>query len=350
MTYANELRNTISDDITYEDYLAIRNILTGQKLAKKFDQFVESQIGQLTRAQQNYVIQVLKAALVANDDKEELMNYILGDDKITAESLNKVGFGLLTDLLPSNIRNNSAFNAILDDVLEYNEQRVMGKVELFFLLFGKNAAKPNSRGDGKKGDVAVDGLHVEIKANNGTIHGGKGGVFEAGNAQALNENILSLAKECGYDTSNAELIYSRLAPGGTAKTEGGNWLWKFLLTLDLDTRTDVLAEYLTGMYHLSDNESKSLATQVAKNIGNEEGLKSVFTPIIFDLYKEEEKFDVLMAVDIKTRTFTTNLSGKQLSRYTKFGLPTVGRGKSTQAVPDGAIGVGVDKKSLLKAL
>lgn len=348
MNYSDELKSIITDDITYEKYISIRNILEGDKLKELFDLFVEQKIGGLNSEQQEYVINLLKVAVVYNKDKEELMRYILSEKKITRDKLNKVTFGRIVDLLPKHIQENPAFLAVFEEIMNFNQQRVMGRSELFFLLFGTNSFTPNSRGHDKKGDVVVDGLHIEIKTNNGSIHGGKGNSFQSGQALTYNKKLLKLAESKGFDTSNAEVMYSRLSPGGTKKTEGGNWLWQFLLSLDLKERVSVLTDYLKNIYHLTDSESVALAKKAAPTIGDTEKLKSVFVPVIFDLYKKEEKFDVLMVVDLKTMTFATNLSGRECSPLVKFGTPNVGRGYSTQAVPDGAMGVSLDRKAIKK--
>lgn len=343
MTMKTELCNLIPDNVAREDFLAIKNILTAQTLNKFLDIFNDSGIGGLNSTQRKTFTNALVAAPVPNEDKENLINEILNGDKITADVFEQPSAGRVLDLVPSNIRNNAAFQHIYQPVMTFNQQRVMGKGELMFLLLGKNSSKPKSTGDGKKGDVIVDGLHIEMKAG-GTIHAGKGDGFNAGGAAVACQKIYDLAEERGFDLSEADIIYSRLAPEGIAKTRGGDWLFQFLLTLDSEECVSILSGLFAEVYHLSDNEARVLAADVAPLIGDKDAIIETMSPFIYNAYQAEEGFDALICLDLNKGYYTINTTAQGVSKYTSFGLPNFGRGKSTQAVPDGGVGIGIKKE------
>lgn len=343
MELKTELCDLIPSDLSREDYLAIKNILTAQTLNKLLDVFDTSGIGHLNATQRKAFTNALAAAPVPNQDKEKLVDQLLNGDKITAAAFQQPSHGRILDLVPTSIRNNAAFQHIYQPLMTYNQQRVMGKGELMFLLLGLDTNKPKSTGDGKKGDVIIDGLHIEMKAG-GTIHAGKGDGFNAGGAVVACQKIMDIATERGFDLTDAELIYSRLAPEGTSKTRGGDWLFKFLLTLDENERTEIITDLFSEVYHLSDNAARALATDVSPLIGDKDAIIEVVAPFVYDAYQKEEGFDALLCLDIDKGFYTINTTSKGISKYTSFGLPNFGRGKSTQAVPDGGLGIGIKKE------
>lgn len=343
MELKTELCDLIPSDLSREDYLAIKNILTAQTLNKLLEVFNNSGIGGLNSSQRKAFTNALATAPVPNQDKEALVKEILGRDKITAPTFQQASHGRILDLFPINIRNNAAFQHIYQPLMTYNQQRVMGKGELMFLLLGQNTSKPKATGNGKKGDVIVDGLHIEMKAG-GTIHAGKGDGFNAGGAAVACQKIMDIATDRGFDLTGAELIYSRLAPEGTPKTRGGDWLFKFLLTLEDNERLDIITDLFAEVYHLSGNEARTLAAEVSPIIGDKDAIIEVVAPFVYDAYQKEEGFDALLCLDIDKGYYTINTTAKGISKYTSFGLPNFGRGKSTQAVPDGGLGIGIKKE------
>lgn len=343
MELKTELCDLIPSDLSHEDYLAIKNILTAQTLNKLLTAFNTSGIGGLNSTQRKAFTTTLVAAPVPNEDKEKLVNEILNGNKITAKTFQQPSHGRILDLFPTNIRNNAAFQHIYQPIMSYNQQRVMGKGELMFLLLGQNTSKPKATGNGKKGDVIVDGLHIEMKAG-GTIHAGKGDGFNAGGAAVACQKIMDIAAARGFDLTDADLIYSRLAPEGKPMTRGGDWLFKFLLTLDEDERTDIIADLFAEVYHLSHNEARSMAAEVAPLIGDKDAIIEVVAPFVYNAYQKEEGFDALLCLDLDKGYYTINTTAQGLSKFTSFGLPNFGRGKSTQAVPDGGLGIGIKKE------
>ena len=286
--------------------------------------------------------------------------------KFTGEVFTTPGYRSLLRLVPGRIRTNPMFREMLPHILKFSEQAAsgVGKGELFLLMFGADSQKPSSRGAGAKGDVIIDGWSIEVKDSGGMIHAGKeGGLQKANQVFDFNRRLLKDAVKDGFpgtwknskgQTIKADPEQFRFykAKGSSKVTEGGDWFWRYL-TNDLpgakwQLRTPearkIVVDYMQKVYA---NMDKATATRIGnavfKALGNESMFKEIITKhlqsFVFNSYKEAEKFDSLVVLDIRKGVFANIVEGDKIPRQVHFKSPKISAGKSTYAVPAGAMGI-----------
>lgn len=277
--------------------------------------------------------------------------------KFDKSAFTQKGAGDLDDLVDTRIKSGEFdYPTFRDKVLKFNEQAAsgVGKGELFLLIFGKNSQKPSSRGGGAKGDVIIDGHHIEVKDSGGMFHAGKEeGLAKASEVFAFNEKMIQWAKKNGYSTNTSDGVqadakYFRFSPVGRKQTRGGDWFHEYLTgktegkKLPKQQAETFLAKYLAKVYiQLDMNEAKRMAAKLFPALGDvkliEKVSKEVFTPFVFNSYRDVEQFDSLIV--LKGSKYANIIDGYDMPPSVRTGTPTISKGKSTYAVPAGAIGI-----------
>ena len=281
------------------------------------------------------------------------------DHKFDKSTFTVKGAGDLDDLIDARIKSGSfGYANFRDKVLKFNEQAAsgVGKGELFLLIFGKNSQKPSSRGGEAKGDVIIDGHHIEVKDSGGMFHAGKEeGLAKASEVFAFNEKMIAWSAKNGYSTKTVDGVeadgkYFRFMKPKTSRpnTAGGDWFWQYLIgetkgkKLPKQKAEEFLAKYLAKVYiNLDLREAQRMAGKLFPALGDEKKIvdvsDKVFTPFVFNSYKEVEKFDSLVVM--KKSKYANIVDGYDIPPSVKTGTPTISKGKSTYAVPAGAIGI-----------
>ena len=341
-----EILDLISNIEDESELIRVKNVLTRKYVIEKLD--VYKKYTPLNNREIKYIENAIISSIADTNSKIELIDLLLDDkQKIDKSLFNKMNHGSIDKLVPQKIRNNDCFKNIYNDIFNFTSQSAagLGKGELLFLLIGKNAYKPKSTGSGKKGDVVIDGIHVEVKAG-GTIHAGNTSVAK-GAVTKYNTDIVAYAKTKGYDTTGAEPLYFKLAPGKKKSkySVGGDWFWMFLKKLKKDNASEalkIMTNYLQKLYNNKSNEISILAKETLQALGDREKISKIFKTYVFNKYKEHEGFDSLICLDFKRNIYAVSTDGdKNFSNKVYVGIPNTSRGKSTYAIPDGAMGIGL---------
>ena len=298
--------------------------------------------------------------------KIAFIDFLLNDNqKFAAEDFTqKMSKRPLISLIKSRaIRRNPLFREIAPSILRFSEQSAsgVGKGELFLLMFGKNSRKPSSRGEGAKGDVIIDGWSIEVKDSGGNIHAGKEeGLAKASEVYTFNYELLKDAVKDGFPDSckqdgktiKANPAQFRLVPSTKKdpRTMGGDWFWRYLSNdipdakwqLKTPEARKMLIDYLQRVYYTMDRKDATfLGTKMFPAIGDRTKMQLVMDKYlaawVFDSYKKVEKFDSLMILNMKSGFFGNVVDGDRRPKQVKFGIPQIAKGKSTYAVPSGAI-------------
>ncbi len=289
----------------------------------------------------------------------------LQDDKLKFPSkvFERPIFQHLVSLVPRKVRSNPMYKELAPTIFKFSEQSAsgVGKGELFLLMFGLNSQKPTSRGAGAKGDVIIDGWSIEVKDSGGNIHAGKEeGLAKASEVYTFNYELLKDAVKDGFPDSwkqdgktiKANPAQFRLVPSTKKdpRTMGGDWFWRYLSNdipdakwqLKTPEARKMLIDYLQRVYYTMDRKDATfLGTKMFPAIGDRTKMQLVMDKYlaawVFDSYKKVEKFDSLMILNMKSGFFGNVVDGDRRPKQVKFGIPQIAKGKSTYAVPSGAI-------------
>ena len=231
-------------------------------------------------------------------------------------------------------------------------------------MFGANSQKPSSRGAGAKGDVIIDGWSIEVKDSGGEIHAGKeGGLQKASAVFDFNRGLLKDAAKEGFKTSwknskgktikaDPEQFRFYKAKGSTAATEGGDWFWRYLTNdipgskkkLNPSTAKKFVGDYMQKVYiTMNRKDAVRIGNSVYSALGNQAKFEETITKYlqvwVFNSYKAVEKFDSLVVLDMRKGMFANIVDGDSIPRQVTFKAPAISKGKSTYAVPAGAMGI-----------
>ena len=325
------------DDET--EVIKVNNVLMGKAIGEQFSAFRKVTV--LDDKEVSYLEKLIKTSSAPVESKFELIDMLSKEKGKTGKKVFSSPFKkTISAITPVQFRNNQCWKSISPDVLAYSQQAAsgVGKAELYFLLIGKNASKPNSRGSGAKGDVIIDGWNIEMKTggkSSGVMHSGHRGGVKMGVSTSLNEELITWGKSKGYDMSDANPIYGELF---TVAGKKQNWLWQFFKSLPKADYTKQMNKYLTGIYGTSiPKGSISLITNKLRPIlGDSIKVSNLFAPYVFSAYKKHEKFSSLLVVDIDKET-CFNMVDKKFPEGLYFKGPLMARGKSTYAVPEGGM-------------
>lgn len=299
--------------------------------------------------------------------KIAFIDFLLNDNqKFAAEDFTqKMSKRPLISLIKSRaIRRNPLFREIAPSILRFSEQSAsgVGKGELFLLMFGKNSRKPSSRGEGAKGDVIIDGWAMEVKDSGGNIHAGKEeGLAKASEVFSYNQTMLQDAVKDKFPDewidpkdgkkTKADYTQFRLTPG-QASTRGGDWFWRYLTNdipgakwqLRTTAAKTILRDYLMRVYYtMKRPDATRMAREMYPALGDKKKMQKVMADHlgawVFDSYKSVEKYDSLLVLDLKKYQFANIVDGDDMPRGVEIGIPQISKGKSTYAVPAGAVNI-----------
>ncbi len=313
---------------------------------------------------------VKRAIFNSTADADSKFAFVEGllDDKMKFKSsvFKRPGYKSLHDLVPAKLRNNKVYKEIVPDIMRFSQQAAsgVGKGELFLLMFGLNTDKPSSKGAGAKGDVILDGWSVEVKDSGGMIHAGKeDGLAKASSVFQFNRELVKTAEKEGFKTSwknskgktvKADPEQFRFYPSGQSATEGGDWFWRFV-TNDIPGGTNDynptrakqdVVDYMQQVYiGMNRKDATKIGNAVFKAIGNKQKFEAVIEKYIqswvFDAYKKAEKFDSLVVLDMNNGMFVNIVDGDNIPNQVNFKAPQISKGKSTYAVPAGAMKISI---------
>ena len=353
------LLGKIEDD---EDLVQVKNALLKKYITQKLEEFTK--FSWYEGGANNLVDNLIYASKQDTTVKMAFIDALLDDStKFGGEVFTESGKRGMLKLVPGRIRKNPLFTEMYEKIINYNEQSAngVGKGELFLLMFGKDSKKPSSRGEGAKGDVQIDGWNIEVKDSGGVIHAGKeDGLAAASEVFKFNGDLLKDAKKEGFAPTweqdgkavKADPAQFRLIPGKMKSTRGGDWFWRYL-TNDIPGGTnDLNPTYAKGFvidymqmvyYKMNRADATRIGAQVYKALGNADKMDAVMqkylTPWVFDSYKRVEGFDSLIVMSKDRSMFANIVDGDNIPSSIKFKAPQIAKGKSTYAVPAGAIGI-----------
>jgi hypothetical protein len=356
------LLDRVEDDRELE---LVKNALMKKYLKSKMDEFEKfSWYEGGAKTLVDNLIYTSKADVTAKFAFVEAM--LDGKAKFTGEVFTSPGYRSLYRLVPGRIRTNPVFREMLPHIMKYSEQAAsgVGKGELFLLMFGANSQKPSSRGAGAKGDVIIDGWSIEVKDSGGEIHAGKeGGLQKASAVFDFNRGLLKDAAKEGFKTSwknskgktikaDPEQFRFYKAKGSTAATEGGDWFWRYLTNdipgskkkLNPSTAKKFVGDYMQKVYiTMNRKDAVRIGNSVYSALGNQAKFEETITKYlqvwVFNSYKAVEKFDSLVVLDMRKGMFANIIDGENIPRQVTFKAPAISKGKSTYAVPAGAMGI-----------
>lgn len=353
------LLNRIEDD---ESLIQVKNALLKKYITEKLDEF--KKFSWYEGGAKNLIDNLIYASKQDTTVKMAFIDALLDDStKFGGEVFTQAGTRGMLKLVPGRVRKNPLFVEMYERIINYNEQSAngVGKGELFLLMFGKDSKKPSSRGEGAKGDVQIDGWNIEVKDSGGVIHAGKeDGLAAASEVFKFNGDLLKDAKKEGFATTweqdgktvKADPGQFRLIPGKMKSTRGGDWFWRYLTNNIPGGTNDLNPAYAKGFvidymqmvyYKMNRADATRIGAQVYKALGNAAAFDAVMqkylTPWVFDSYKRVEGFDSLIVMSKDRSTFANIVDGDNIPSGVKFKAPQIAKGKSTYAVPAGAIGI-----------
>ena len=322
-----------------------------EEVEKAFDKFVDSGVT-LNAAELDFFKTEVLSASNSTESKIEFLNLLSSNEaKIGAEFFT-LSSGNFLSALDSRISSNETFINIFPTLSHYTSHAAdgLGKMELVLLLCGKNASKPDSKGEGKKGDVIIDGLHIEVKCDGGMIHAGNVDVAK-GFVKTLNKMVFDYGIDNGYSIpTDVENNYFSLA----RRKNKGLWGYDLLSEMSNEEAMGLMTEYLSSLYTtFTDEEINSLVEEVILALREENTMThgdnkvaNIFAKYVMNGYKRHEKWDNIIVFDTKTLNYGIAADGESITPTWNFNLPLFSRGKSTYAVPDGSIIVKVNNKEV----
>tara|TARA_R100000008_G_C3567549_1_gene160042 strand:+ start:251 stop:1297 length:1047 start_codon:yes stop_codon:yes gene_type:complete len=340
----DEIMNAIIS-IDNEDILnRILGVCGEEKVIDAFGEFEKSGTS-LNGVELEYFKTELLGSTTAVESKIELLSLLSSNEaKIGAEFFSFSSGNFLT-ALDSRISSNETFLDIFPALSRYTSHAAdgLGKMEMVLLLCGKNASKPDSKGEGKKGDVIIDGLHVEVKCDGGMMHAGNVDVAK-GYVKTLNKMVFDYATDNGHRIpKGVDNSYFSLA----SRKNKGKWGFDVLKEMDTEEAIGLMTEYFSNLYTtFTEKEVSSLVDEVIPALGDDKKVASICAKYVMDGYKRHEKWDSIIVFDTKTSNFGIATDGKSLTSTWRCNLPSLSRGKSTYAVPDGSVIVNVDNKEV----
>jgi len=338
--------------IDNEDILnRILGVCGEEKVIDAFSEFEKSGVS-LNSVELEYFKTELLGSSAPIESKIELLSLLSSNEaKIGTEFFGFSSGNFLT-ALDSRISSNETFIDIFPTLSRWSSQAAdgLGKMELVLLLCGKNASKPDSKGEGKKGDVIIDGLHIEVKCDGGMIHAGNVDVAK-GFVKTLNKMVFDYGSDNGYSIpTDVENKYFSLA----RRKNKGKWGYDLLSEMSNEEAMGLMAEYLSSLYiTFTDKEINSLVEEVILALREENTIThgdnkvaNIFAKYVMNGYKRHEKWDNIIVFDTKTLNYGIASDGESITPTWNFNLPLFSRGKSTFAVPDGAVIVNVNNKEV----
>ena len=324
-----------------QDLIRVKNTLMAKAISEEIEKFRQKSF--LDDKEVSYIEKLIVASNASVESKFELIALLKGkSSKLSSKDFGKTFTKSLNSLTPKKFLNNQCWKSITQDILNYSQQSAngVGKAELYFMLIGKNGSKPSSRGKGAKGDVVIDGFHIEMKAG-GVMHTGHRDGVKMGITIEIHAELIEWGKKNGYDMSNANPIYGSFHQVSGAKQ---NWLWMFFDSLPKKDYDRLMKKYLSKVYGKAFSAATitALANKLRPILGDKEKVPALFAPYVYMAYKKHEKFNSLMVVDLRSNV-CYNMVDKKIPSGLKFKGPQMARGKSTYAVPEGGISFGFDR-------
>jgi len=331
--------------IENEDILnRILGVCGEEKVIDAFSAFENSGTS-LNSVELEYFKTELLASATPIESKIELLSLLSSNEAKIGAAFFGFSSGNFLTTLDSRISSNETFINIFPTLSHYTSHAAdgLGKMELVLLLCGKNASKPDSKGHGKKGDVIIDGLHVEVKCDGGMIHAGNVDVAK-GFVKTLNKMVFDYATDNGYKIpTGVDNSYFSLA----SRKNKGKWGYDLLSEMSAEEAMGLMTEYFSSLYTtFTDKEINSLVKEVISALGDDKKVASICAKYVMNGYKRHEKWDKIIVFDTSTHNYGVASSGKSITSMWKCNLPSLSRGKSTYAVPDGSVIVNVDNKEV----
>jgi len=340
-TLRKEVLDLVKKVESDQDLIRVKNTLMAKAISEEFERF--RTVSFLDDKEVSYIEKLIVSSNATVESKFELIELLKGKaNKLSSKDFGKTFTKSLNSLTPKKFLNNQCWKSITQDILNYSQQSAngVGKAELYFMLIGKNGSKPSSRGKGAKGDVVIDGFHIEMKAG-GVMHTGHRDGVKMGVTTEVHKDLIAWGKKNGYDMSKANPIYGSFHQVSGAKQ---NWLWMFFDSLPKRDYDRLMKKYLSAVYGKAFSSAviNTLATKLRPILGDKERVPALFAPYVFMAYKKHEKFNSLMVVDLRSNV-CYNMVDRKIPSGLKFKGPQMSRGKSTYAVPEGGISFGFDR-------
>jgi hypothetical protein len=269
---------------------------------------------------------------------------LLATDRFGSDKLKQLGSGDLAGLVSDRMASNTVFKNTLPYIVDNSRGTASGygKGELFFMVYGKNAVKLESK---EHADVSVDGWKVEIKGKGAALNPGNddGKTQSVNIVDGLNQELMRVATEL-----NLSLPQRSEKQNPTNPVSG--WFPKFFKQLAAVKGNAVakqtLNSYLKRLYRMEDQLSSKMTAEVYPLLGDRE-VNRTWSKFVINKAKGQSKWQSTIVIDTDAAgagfPYVNIVDGNDLPSNLVL-KPVLSKGKGTYAYPDGALMVSINDR------
>ncbi len=344
-----------------KDLEAVKAHLQGERLKEMMQRIDDSDLyWTKSPAETKKVKNLIIASGTPIESKLSLISFLTQErDKASPKEFTRDRSANIKSLLPTKLRKNLTFQDIFTELLNIRKGNT-GKGEMLISMIFSDVKGPSG-----PGDLIIGGRIIEIKGDGGFIYGkGDEEVGDVVKLKKINKWIVEHAIKNKMPTdwyegvkkikSNPEQF--RLFSGGSQKTKGGDFLWRYLTNdvpgakYDLKTTEIryVLIEYLKALFFgIKVKEATSFANELMPVLGDAKKVQKVsdkhFVPFQMQRFKDVKGWDSLILISPTSGNyacFVDPTKAPMILKNTSLGkmklkTPMTAMGKSAQGAGPG---------------
>lgn len=309
-----DLKNKIMGFLGDVDDVGLLHSVLSRLNRKLLDKYQDALAERLTPKNAEEVIDFVEKTSTELEDKKKFMEIVAKGKGLSGKQVLKANSRKSFDsVISDELKKNATYQSIKNVLIKQGNfskpgSKSAGDGEVFLSILSKDITPDPAN----KGDIAISGKSVEVKAQGARLRGQHG--FAAGDSVDLKTKLardLSQLTGQEVDPSSQSLSFK---PGG-----GLPFLNKILEGSDPNKVRDIFAEAFTALFPQISKTSlnKWLKKMVQRNGTLAQDSEFLVAGMIFDYYKSLEGFESILFLNSKKNVFQVIQDGEEFVKNQK---------------------------------